>query len=116
MFAFPVGVLVFWHLATYGRKYSLIPPPSEVAIELYDLAFGGIYDDAFSQTLHIHLLASMSRVYGGFALAVPVALPLRPMIRRIPAVRQLLHPTFPGLRPLPVTGRLPPPSVALRPR
>ncbi|MEA3023611.1 MAG: NitT/TauT family transport system permease protein, partial [Alphaproteobacteria bacterium] len=43
MFAFPLGVLVFWHLATYGRKYSLIPPPSEVAIELYDLAFGGIY-------------------------------------------------------------------------
>ena len=107
MFAFPVGVLVFWHLATYGRKYSLIPPPSEVAIELYDLAFGGIYDDAFSQTLHIHLLASMSRVYGGFALAVAVALPLGLMIGRIPVVRQLLDPTFQVLRPIPVTAWLP---------
>ena len=68
---FPLAVLVFWHFATYGRKFSLIPPPSEVAIQLYDLAFGGIYDDAFSLTLHVHLLASLSRVYGGFALAAP---------------------------------------------
>jgi NitT/TauT family transport system permease protein len=100
-------VLVFWHLATYGRKYSLIPPPNEVAIELYDLAVGGIYDDAFSQTLHIHLLASMSRVYGGFALAVAIALPLGLMIGRIPVVRQLLDPTFQVLRPIPVTAWLP---------
>jgi NitT/TauT family transport system permease protein len=107
MFAFPVGVLVFWHFATYGRKYSLIPPPNEVAIELYDLAVGGIYDDAFSRTLHIHLLASMSRVYGGFALAVAIALPLGLMIGRIPVVRQLLDPTFQVLRPIPVTAWLP---------
>ena len=106
-FAFPISVLVFWHLATYGRKYSLIPPPNEVAIELYDLAVGGIYDDAFSQTLHIHLLASMSRVYGGFALAVAIALPLGLMIGRIPVVRQLLDPTFQVLRPIPVTAWLP---------
>jgi NitT/TauT family transport system permease protein len=98
---------VFWHLATYGRKYSLIPPPNEVAIELYDLAVGGIYDDAFSQTLHIHLLASMGRVYGGFALAVAIALPLGLMIGRIPVVRQLLDPTFQVLRPIPVTAWLP---------
>jgi len=40
------AVLIVWHFATFGRKYSLIPPPSDVAIELYDLAFGGIFDDA----------------------------------------------------------------------
>jgi NitT/TauT family transport system permease protein len=105
--AFPVVVLVVWHFATFGRKYSLIPPPSEVALELYDLAFGGIYDDAYSQTLHIHLLASMTRVYGGFALALAVALPLGLMIGRIPLVRQLLDPTFQVLRPIPVTAWLP---------
>lgn len=104
---FPVAVLVIWHFATYGRKYSLIPPPSEVAIELYDLAFGGIYDDAYSQTLLTHLLASLGRVYGGFALALAVALPLGLMIGRIPFVRQLLDPTFQVLRPIPVTAWLP---------
>jgi NitT/TauT family transport system permease protein len=104
---FPVGVLVIWHFATYGRKFSLIPPPSEVAIELYDLAFGGIYDDAFSETLLTHLLASVSRVYGGFAIALIIALPLGLMIGRIPFVRQLLDPTLQVMRPIPVTAWLP---------
>ena len=75
-------MLVIWHFSTYGRKYSLIPPPSDVAIELYDLAFGGIWDDAYSQTLLTHLVASVSRVYGGFAMACAVALPLGLMIGR----------------------------------
>jgi NitT/TauT family transport system permease protein len=104
---FPLAVIVIWHFATTGRKYSLIPPPREVLVALYDLAFGGIYDDAFSATLHIHLLASISRVYGGFALALLVALPLGLMIGRIPFVRQLLDPTFQVLRPIPVTAWLP---------
>ena len=104
---FPLGVVVAWHFSTFGRKYSLIPPPSEVALALYDLAFGGIYDDAFSATLHVHLLASVSRVYGGFALALLIALPLGLMIGRIPFVRRLLDPTFQVLRPIPVTAWLP---------
>jgi NitT/TauT family transport system permease protein len=104
---FPVIVLVAWHFATFGRKYSLVPPPSEVAKELYDLAFGGIYDDAYSRTLYVHLLASMSRVFGGFALAFSVALPLGLMIGRIPLVRNLLDPTLQVLRPIPVTAWLP---------
>jgi NitT/TauT family transport system permease protein len=106
-FVFPIVMLVIWHFATYGRKYSLIPPPSEVAKELYDLAFGGINDDAYSGTLHVHLLASMSRVYGGFALAFAVALPLGLMIGRIAIVRKVLDPTLQVLRPIPVTAWLP---------
>jgi NitT/TauT family transport system permease protein len=105
--AFPVVVLAAWHVATYGRKYSLVPPPNEVAKSLYDLTFGGIYDDAYSRTLHIHLLASMSRVYGGFGLALLVALPLGLMIGRLPLMRKLLDPTFQVLRPIPVTAWLP---------
>jgi NitT/TauT family transport system permease protein len=105
--AFPIVVFAAWHAATYGRKYSLVPPPSEVAKSLFDLAFGGIYDDAYSRTLHIHLLASMSRVYGGFGLALLVALPLGLMIGRLPFMRKLLDPTFQVLRPIPVTAWLP---------
>jgi len=104
---FPAAVLVIWHFATYGQKYSLIPPPSEVALALWDLAFGGINDDAYSKTLHIHLLASLGRVYGGFAIALGVALPLGLMIGRIAIVRQILDPTLQVLRPIPVTAWLP---------
>lgn len=104
---FPALVLVLWHLATYGRKYSLIPPPTEVARALYDLAFGGIYDDAYSRTLHVHVLASLSRVYGGFAIAAILALPLGLMIGRLSIMRRLLDPTLQVLRPIPVTAWLP---------
>ena len=104
---FPAALLVFWHLATAGRPGSLIPPPHEVWLELWDLAFGGINDDAYSRTLHTHLLASLGRVYGGFALALAVALPLGMLIGRVPMVRQLIDPTIQILRPVPVTAWLP---------
>ncbi|MBX6330167.1 MAG: hypothetical protein IRY89_16560 [Pseudolabrys sp.] len=47
----PVAALVIWHVSIYGRQFNLIPPPSDVALALYDLAFGGVYEDTFSQTL-----------------------------------------------------------------
>jgi NitT/TauT family transport system permease protein len=105
--AFPVALLAIWHLATAGRPASLIPPPYDVWLELRDLAFGGINDDAYSGTLLTHVLASVSRVYGGFALALIVALPLGMLIGRVPLVRQLVDPTIQLLRPVPVTAWLP---------
>lgn len=105
--AFPMLLLALWHLATAGRPASLIPPPYDVWQELEDLAFGGINDDAYSRTLLTHLLASISRVYGGFALALLVALPLGMLIGRVPLVRQLIDPTIQILRPIPVTAWLP---------
>jgi NitT/TauT family transport system permease protein len=104
---FPAALLAIWHFATVGRPGSLIPPPHEVWLELRDLAYGGINDDAFSRTLHIHLLASVSRVYGGFALALSVALPLGMLIGRVPLVRQMVEPSLQILRPVPVTAWLP---------
>jgi NitT/TauT family transport system permease protein len=106
-FAIPAVLALVWHLLTTGRPYSLIPPPAEVWTALVDLAVGGINDDAFSATLLTHLGASLSRVYGGFALAVLFALPLGLLIGRVPLMRQLLDPTFQILRPVPVTAWLP---------
>ncbi len=75
---------------------------------MVDFAVGGIYDDAFSATLVTHLVASMSRVYGGFALAALVrALPLGILIGRVPLARQTLDPFFQLMRPIPVTAWLP---------
>ena len=105
--AFPLALIVAWHVMTSGRQYSLIPPPASVAVALYDLAWGGVNDDAFSQTLHVHLFASISRVYGGFGLAALAALPVGMMIGRIPMIRQVLDPTLQMLRPIPVTAWLP---------
>src|ERR1700747_2563701 len=96
--AFPLLLLAIWHVATANQPASLIPPPYDVWQELEDLAVGGINDDAYSGTLLTHLLASMSRVYGGFALALAVALPLGMLIGRVPIVRPLVDPTIHILR------------------
>ena len=103
----PGLLLLFWQVATASRWTRLIPTPYETAEYMVDFVVGGIYNDAFSATAHIHLLASMSRVYGGFALAAMAALPLGMLIGRIPAARQLLDPFFQVMRPIPVTAWLP---------
>jgi NitT/TauT family transport system permease protein len=74
---------------------------------MYDFSFGGVYDDAFSGTILIHVWKSMQRVYGGFFLAALIGIPLGMMIGRIKVLRQLLDPTISLLRPIPVTAWLP---------
>jgi len=103
----PLLLLALWWLATAGRPDGLIPPPPVVAVELWDLAFGGIYDDAFSGMLLTDLVATVARVYGAFILAAAIALPLGMLIGRLRLVREMLEPTFQLLRPIPVTAWLP---------
>ncbi|MGA7323963.1 MAG: ABC transporter permease [Rhodomicrobium sp.] len=103
----PAGFLLFWWIATRNNPNGLIPAPMEAGRAIWDLAFGGINDDAFSGTLLTHLSASASRVFGGFALAALAALPIGMLIGRVPLVRATLEPAFQLLRPVPVTAWLP---------
>ena len=103
----PLALLLAWHLAVKAGMTRLIPSPADVAEYMVDFAVGGIWDDAFSATLHIHLFASMTRVYGGFALAALVAVPLGLLIGRNETVRALLAPFLQLMRPIPVTAWLP---------
>ncbi len=104
---FPVLLVLLWHFAVAYTGTRLIPSPREVAVMMYDFSFGGIYDDAFSATILTHVWKSMERVYGGFALAAVIAIPLGLMIGRMKILRQLLDPTINVLRPIPVTAWLP---------
>jgi NitT/TauT family transport system permease protein len=103
----PALLLALWQLATTQGWTRLIPTPAETARYMVDFAVGGVWDDAFSATLHVHLFASVQRVYGGFALAALVAVPLGLMIGRVLLVRQLLDPFLQLMRPIPVTAWLP---------
>jgi NitT/TauT family transport system permease protein len=103
----PVLLLLAWHAAVRISGTQLIPSPKDVGLMLYDFAFGGIYDDAFSETLWLHLWKSVTRVYGGFFAAALVAIPLGLLIGRIKLIRDLLDPTLQLLRPVPVTAWLP---------
>src|SRR3954469_23723688 len=103
----PLVLLIGWDLAVRLSGTRLIPLPRDVAIMLYDFTFGGIYDDAFSKTIHIHFWKSVQRVYGGFFAAALVAIPLGLLIGRIRFIRDLIDPTLQMLRPVPVTAWLP---------
>lgn len=103
----PLLFLIVWQLGVTYTKSRLIPPPTEVAVMMWDFAFGGIWDDAFSRTLHVHLIMSLSRVYGGFLLATAAAVPLGLLIGRVMLARQMLDPMLQMLRPIPVTAWLP---------
>jgi NitT/TauT family transport system permease protein len=103
----PGLLFVLWHFATTQRWTQLIPTPYDTAKYMVDFLVGGIYNDSFSATAHIHLWASMVRVYGGFALAALAALPLGMLIGRVPLARQTLDPFFQLMRPIPVTAWLP---------
>jgi NitT/TauT family transport system permease protein len=104
---FPILLIFFWHLAVITTGTRLVPSPRQVAVMMYDFTFGGIYDDAFSGTILIHIWKSMQRVYGGFFLAALIGIPLGLMIGRIKVLRDLLDPTISLLRPIPVTAWLP---------
>lgn len=103
----PLALLLAWDLCVRMTGTRLIPPPRDVAIMLYDFTFGGVYDDAFSKSIHIHFWKSVQRVYGGFFAAAAVGIPLGLLIGRIKLVRDLLDPTLQILRPVPVTAWLP---------
>ena len=63
---FPILLVCLWHFAVIQTGTRLIPSPRQVGVMMYDFAFGGVYDDAFSATILTHIWKSMQRVYGGF--------------------------------------------------
>jgi NitT/TauT family transport system permease protein len=105
--AFPLLLIIAWHQLVMMTGTKLVPTPHQVGLMMYDFAFGGIHNDAFSGTILTHLLASMQRVYGGFFLAIAIGIPLGLLIGKVPVMRQLLDPTLSVLRPIPVTAWLP---------
>jgi NitT/TauT family transport system permease protein len=104
---FPLLLILVWDRAVAITGTRLIPSPYQVAVMMYDFAFGGVYDDAFSGTILTHIWKSVQRVYGGFFLAALIGIPLGMTIGRIKVVQQLLDPTISLLRPIPVTAWLP---------
>lgn len=107
-------ILLMWDLGVRGEwvllfdiKMGFLPPPVDVARLLWDFAFGGVYDDAFSGSLWGHLGASSLRVLAGFGLAAALAIPLGVLMGRFPLVLATLDPAVNLFRPIPATAWVP---------
>ncbi|MGA3037591.1 MAG: ABC transporter permease [Vulcanimicrobiaceae bacterium] len=103
----PIVLLVAWQLATAGKSFSLIPPPSTVVLTAWDYAFGGIRNDTYSGVLLTNAIASITRVFFGFFVAMIIAIPLGVILGRSKWARRMIDPTLQFLRPIPVTAWLP---------
>jgi NitT/TauT family transport system permease protein len=103
----PIVLIAAWQLATGGKAYSLIPPPSTVVLTAWDYAFGGIRNDTYSATFAANAIASIARVFSGFFVAMVVAIPLGLLLGRNQLARSIIDPTLQFLRPIPVTAWLP---------
>lgn len=101
-----VGAVQGWTLPL-GIQMGYLPTPVDVTRRWWDLAFGGVVDDAFSGTLWAHLWASTQRVLWGFGLAVAIAVPLGVAMGRFLLVNRLLDPAVNLVRPIPVTAWAP---------
>src|SRR6202034_4784897 len=84
---FPILLILIWDRAVAFTGTRVIPRPYQVAVMMYDFTFGGVYDDAFSGTILIHVWKSMQRVYAGFFLAALIGIPLGMLIGRIKVLR-----------------------------
>lgn len=101
-----LGVRFGWTLPL-GIQMRFLPPPGEVAGRMWDVAVGGVHDDAYSGSLWRHLAASTLRVLNGFLLAAVFAIPLGVLMGRFGPVRRALETTVNLVRPIPVTAWAP---------
>jgi len=97
----PVILLVIWEGAVRLGWVSahLLPPPSELAGTLFDLAQSGALLD--------HIRVSSGRVLAGFAIGAGLALPVAAAVGLSRRVEALLDPTFQAIRAIPSLAWVP---------
>jgi NitT/TauT family transport system permease protein len=108
--AFPVSVLVVWQILAVAGLYrrAILPPPTDIAVVWYDL-ITGVSGEAgrYSGTWWDHALASLWRVYAGFAWSVALGVTVGLLIGLSRVVEKVFDPTIQVLRNVPVTAWVP---------
>jgi NitT/TauT family transport system permease protein len=96
-----------WEIPVIGIRMGFLPAPGDVVLSLWDYAFGGIHDDAFSGDLWVNLAASSLRVLVGFGIAAAIAIPLGILMGRYYTMDSLFDPFINLFRPIPATAWVP---------
>jgi NitT/TauT family transport system permease protein len=94
-----VGLFALWHVAAIILDYSYLPPPIEVLKTLPALL-------AEPETAG-HILDSLKRMAGGFALGVAFAVPLGLIMGRSPRVARFFKPLLTVIYPVPKSALMP---------
>jgi NitT/TauT family transport system permease protein len=108
--AFPLSVLVVWQILAVAGLYrrAILPPPTDIAVVWYDLVTGTLGEAGrYSGTWWDHALASLWRVYAGFAWSVALGVTVGLLIGLSRIVEKIFDPTIQVLRNVPVTAWVP---------
>jgi NitT/TauT family transport system permease protein len=108
--AFPASVLIIWQILAVAGLYrrAILPPPTDIAAVWYDLVTGTSGEAGrYSGTWWDHALASLWRVYAGFAWSVALGIAVGLMIGLSRIVEKIFDPTIQVLRNVPVTAWVP---------
>jgi NitT/TauT family transport system permease protein len=85
----------------------LLPHPVDVADACYNYIFGTPGETSYSGRFLNDAAASLIRVFGGFAVAVTLGIPLGIISGRLASVQKLMSSTINGLRSVPGISWLP---------
>lgn len=97
--ALPLALVVLWEVAVTAAGSPRAPKPSTVAVEAVEMLADG--------TLLAALATSLGRVFGGFALATALAVPLGLAMGTVRAVERNLDPLVESFRPIAAIAILP---------
>lgn len=93
------AILLIWELVVLQSNNTLIPSPTHCFVALYELIVEGI--------LLPDLLASLGRVYIGFAIAMLFGLSLGFLLGLVPPLKQTIMGIFELFRPIPPIAWIP---------
>src|SRR5215467_3410608 len=103
--ALSIGLFVLaWHLATLWDldlyvRFQNVPSPGDVLAEAIDLFAG--------RAFYVHILASLERIWLGFAIATALGVGLGLLIGWFALVEDVLMPSIELLRPIPAVAWVP---------
>ncbi len=94
-------ILVMWEIASRNAWIDTVtfPPVSDILTLWAESIYGG--------ALMHEVLPTLARVFGGFALAVAVAVPVGLLMGTVPLVYRLLEPITEFVRPIPASAYIP---------
>ncbi len=108
--ALPAALVLFWHMSVVSGLVpeEAVPGPAAVGAALVDVVFANSgAAGRYSGDWPAHAVASLLRVYAGFALAALLAVPVGIGIGASRTFERVVDPTIQVLRNIPITGFVP---------
>ncbi|MFC6094055.1 ABC transporter permease [Saccharothrix lopnurensis] len=96
------GLVVVWELLTWLADDTFFPRPTEIATAAHALWLSGPVEDLFlTETVFEHVLPSIARLLGGWAIAAVIGVALGVALGRSSAAMQFAGPLLTFMRSIP---------------